>query len=200
MLKNSTKVSRRVLAASVVAAAACVSSPAVFAEVICGPTANLPVPQNIDGFYLNLVTGANDSSGADVSGWDVNMYQTGAAALYFFWPSTPAGNFGGVSVGSVYSALDAGVPVTPASTFSIASGSGGAANFVNWQTANTGKYLGVRFFNEATSSVNYGWIQLDTGAAGGFPATLIQYCYQNDGTQIQTGGTVPVELQGFSVD
>ena len=71
---------------------------------------------------------------------------------------------------------------------------------MNWQTANTGKYLGVRFFNEATSSVNYGWIQLDTGAAGGFPATLIQYCYQNDGTQIQTGGTVPVELQGFSVD
>ena len=84
-------------------------------------------------------------------------------------------------------------------TDSVASGSVAAGNFVNWQTTNTGKFLGVRFFNESTSAINYGWLQLDTGAAGGFPATINSNCYDNTGAGI-TAGTTPVSLQSYSVD
>ena len=168
------------------------------AAVVCNNTP-ISVPANIDGVYLNLVTGATGNAGSGVTGWDINLYQTGASALYFFWPSTPASSAGGASTATVYDALTAGAPIGPAQTYIVNSGGGGPAPYVNWQTAQTGKYLGVRFYNEATTTINYGWLQLDTGASGGFPATINSYCYDNTGAQI-TAGTTPVSLQQFSID
>ncbi|HOV58679.1 MAG TPA: hypothetical protein PLN91_12445, partial [Rhodanobacteraceae bacterium] len=77
------------------------------AAVVCNNTA-ISIPANIDGVYLNLVTGATGTAGSGVPGWDINLYQTGASALYFFWPSTPANTAGGVSTATVYDALTAG--------------------------------------------------------------------------------------------
>ncbi|MBL8297612.1 MAG: hypothetical protein JNN30_04610 [Rhodanobacteraceae bacterium] len=169
------------------------------AAVVCSSAA-ISVPANIDGVYLNLVTGAQGTAGGSVAGWDINLYQTGTpAALYFFWPATPATSFGGVATGTVYDSLTSGATIGAAQSYSVASGGGGAANFVNWQVASTGRFLGVRFFNEATSAINFGWLQLDTGATGGFPATINQYCYDNTGATI-TAGTTPVALQRFSID
>lgn len=178
-------------------AAATLTSTGAFAAVVCGPSA-VPVPANIDGVYFNLVTGGTGTTGGAVAGWDINLYLTGAA-LYFFWPSVPAASSGGLAVGTVYEALSAGAVVDSSGNYSVASGSGGAANFVNWQTTNTGKYLGVRFYNESTSAINYGWLQLDTGASAGFPATINSYCYDDTGAAI-TAGTTPVSLQSYSVD
>ena len=70
---------------------------------------------------------------------------------------------------------------------------------VNWHAGATGGYLGIRFFNEATTSVNFGWIQLNTTAPNGFPATIVSYCYENSGASIMAG-TMPVSLQSYSVD
>ncbi len=179
-------------------ATATLTSTGALAAVVCGPSA-VPVPANIDGVYFNIVTGTGGTSGGAVAGWDINLYQTGASALYFFWPSAPANSAGGLAVGTVYQALSAGALIDATGTYSVASGGGGAANFVNWQTTNTGKYLGVRFYNESTAAINYGWLQLDTGAAGGFPATINSYCYDNTGAGI-TAGTTPVSLQSYSVD
>ena len=128
-----------------------------------------------------------------------DRYQTGASALYFFWPTTPANSFGGASTATVYDALSSGATIGPAQTYIVNSGGGGPAPFANWQTTQTGKYLGVRFFNESTSAINYAWLQLNTGASGGFPATINQFCYDNTGAAI-TAGTTPVSLQTFSVD
>jgi len=170
------------------AAALCLGSTSAMAAVVCS-SAPVSVPANIDGVYLNVVTGATGTSGSGVSGWDINLYQTGASALYFFWPTTPASSFGGVATGTVYDSLTAGATVSSAQTYSVASGGGGPTNYVNWQTttAQTGRYLGVRFYNEATSAINYGWLQMDTGAASGFPATINQFCYENTGAAITTG-------------
>lgn len=189
---------RRALGRSAGALALALASTSSMAAIVCSSTA-ISIPATVDGVYLNLVTGATGSSGSGVSGWDINLYQTGASALYFFWPSTPANSAGGVSTATVYDALTTGAPIGPSQTYIVNSGGGGAAPFVNWQTASTGKYLGIRFRNESTSALNYAWLQLNTGASGGFPATINQYCYDNTGAEIQAG-TTPVSLQQFSVD
>ncbi len=167
------------------ATALCLSAAPAMAAVVCSSPA-LSVPANLDGVYLNIVTGANGSTSSGVSGWDINLYQT-TSALYFFWPTTPANSFGGVATGTVYDALTAGATVSAAQTYSVASGGGGPTNYVNWQTTTTGRYLGVRFFNEATSAINYGYLQMDTGATNGYPATINQICYENTGAAIAAG-------------
>jgi len=158
------------------------------AAINCSSSA-LSIPANVDGVYLNLATGATGTSGSGVGGWDINLYMTGASALYFFWPSTPANSAGGVSTATIYDALSAGATIGPAQTYIVNSGGGGPAPFANWQTAQTGKYLGVRFYNESTSAINYAWAQMDTGASGGFPATINKYCYNKAGAAITAGDT-----------
>lgn len=147
----------------------------------------IPIPASIDGAYINLASGAVGTGGSSVPGWDINLYQTGANALYFFWPSNPVGTSGGVSTATIYDALGAGAPIGPGQTYITNSGGGGAAPFVHWQTMQTGKYLGLRLYNEATSSINYGWLQLDTGASGGFPATINKYCIRPGGEATSAG-------------
>ena len=185
--------------------AACALAGAAFSgsalgAIVCG-TAPIPIPNDINGAYINLVTGVTGPSAGGVVGWDVNMYNT-ASALYFFWPSSPANSFGGVATGTVYDALTAGAPIGASQTYILNSGAGGPAPYVNWQVASTGNYLGVRFHNEATAAINYGWLQLDTGAAGGFPAIINQYCYENAGATIvagDTGAPPPAATLGFTV-
>lgn len=185
---------------AILLASATFTSMSAQAAVVCGPASNVSVPQNIDGVYINLVTGAQGTAGGSTAGWDVNMYLTGGT-LFFFWPSSPATSFGGVAdgTGTNYAVLTSGAMIDGTSTFLVSSGGGGAGPYVNWLAGSTGNYLGVRFFNEATSAINYGWIQLDTTAPTGFPATIVSYCYENTGVGIMAG-TTPVELQSYSVD
>lgn len=185
--------------AALVAAAACVASPVAMAAVVCNSlTVPLSIPATIDGAYINLVTGASGSAGSAAPGWDVNMYLTGDG-LHFFWPSAPANSAGGVAAGTVYSYLADGSPIGSAQTFSVSSGGGGAANFVNYRATQSGGNLGIRFYNEATSAINYGWLEMSTTAPNGFPATITGFCYENTGGSINAG-TTPVALQNFSVD
>ncbi|WP_440224079.1 hypothetical protein ACQQ2N_02415 [Dokdonella sp. MW10] len=197
-------ISRRFAAASAVAIVAAVASNASFAQpapYVCAQP-NLVVPQTLDGFYINFLTGTTGTSGGSVPGWDFNPYLTGSA-LYFFYPTTPANSHGAVATtagGTVLAVVPQGGLIGPASSFTASAGGGGAANYVNWHAGVSGSnYLGFRFFNETTSAINYGWAQLTTTAPNGFPATLVEYCYRNDGTAIEAG-TRPVSLQQFSVD
>jgi hypothetical protein len=190
---------RRVLGLSAGAAVLTFASASSMAAIVCTSPA-LSVPANIDGVYMNLVTGAQGTSGGAVAGWDINLYQTGTpAALYFFWPTAPASSFGGVAIGNIYESLTSGAPIGAAQAYSLAAGQGGPPNYVNWHVVSSGRFLGVRFFNEATSAINYGWMQIITGSTNGFPATINQICYDNTGASI-TAGTTPVALQRFSVD
>ncbi len=44
--------------------------------------------------------------------------------------------------------------------------------------------LGFRFFNEATSAINYGYLFITTSGGTGFPATITGYRYENNGGAI----------------
>jgi hypothetical protein len=164
------------------------------AAVVCNSASPLPytVPATSAGVYMNLVTGTFGTTPAAVPGWDFNPW--GSTNLTFFFPSTPATSHGAVSTGTDYSILASGEAIGPASTFATT-----GQTYALWRAGSTGQYLGVRFYNEATSAINYGWIRLDTTAATGHPAVIQNYCYDNTGAQIPAG-TLPVELQTFTVE
>jgi hypothetical protein len=168
------------------------------ATVVCNagsPTLPFTVPATLDGVYANVVTGALQTVGPFTAGWDINAYATGGNLNFFF--TTQGGQ--AMTDGTAYLALSAGAVIGPAGTYSTATGT--ATSMANWRATQTGKYVGLKFINEgAGGATNYGWIQLDTTGATGFPASIKGFCYQNDGTQILAGGTVPVELQSFSVE
>jgi hypothetical protein len=192
-------VGRGSLAALVVAASMTAASSTAFATIVCN-TVDVPVaiPNDINGIYLNLVTGATGTSGAAVAGWDQNPYNNGAG-LTFYSPNDGSGLIGSPTQppnGGTASLLGAGVTVGPAATYT---GAFQTAGTQFWVTSTT-SYAGIRFMNEGTATVNYGWLQFSTTAPTGYPVSLDAYCYQNDGTSIVTGVTTPVTLQSFSVD
>jgi hypothetical protein len=161
--------------------AAAVLSAALTALATTGPaqaevvTINTPIalPSTSGGLYINLVTGASGAS--PLSGWDINPYRNGTQ-LAFFW----AGSSAGVASGTGYADLPVGSVVSSASTFSTNAGAAFAAAF---QTPGV-HTLGVRFQNEATSAVNYGYLTLSTTGPTGYPATLLGWSYDNSGAAI----------------
>ena len=152
---------------------------ASLAAVVDSGVINIPIPQNVQGIYYNVVTSAGGTTGGGVAGWDINIYEGSAATgLTFFWPTGSAVSGGGVATGSVYQSLAAGAIVGPASTFSQASGGGGAVNFVNFITAGP-KTLGIRFLNEAGAGTHFGYINMTTSGPLGFPTVITRIVYDN---------------------
>jgi hypothetical protein len=101
-------------------------------------------------------------------------------------------------IASLIRSWSAGVVVGPAATYATALGT--PTTMVDWQAGTTNMYQGIRFTNEVTTLVTYGWVALTTTGPTGFPATINQFCYQDDATAITTGVTTPVRLQDFTVD
>ena len=142
----------------------------------------VPVPQTLQGVYVNFGTGA--TAGAPFTGWDFNPYQAASTNLSFYWAATPAGNYGGVAATTTgpYLSLSPGTVVGPGSTYSI-SLTPAATTGSPYLTAGT-HILGFRFFNEASSAVNYGYLTMSNGGTTGFPATILSWSFDNTGAPI----------------
>jgi hypothetical protein len=139
---------------------------------------NTPINADITGLYINWLTGhtctSDDCSATDPT-FDFNPYNSGG--MIFWWSGQIAATSRCVVSGSACAALTAGTSIGPSSTF----GAGSSANF----TATGGtQYLGFTFVNTNTSQVNYGYAKLQTTAGTGFPATLVEYWYDNSGAPI----------------
>lgn len=135
------------------------------------------VPYNIDGFYLNVVTGATGT--ASFAGYDINPYFSGsgtAAALFRFLTPTTGGTVGS---GGIATALAAGATIGPASTF--------ASGVINANQAVSGiNYFGFKFINEGTGATNYGYLtvqQLANPPIAG-SVKVLAYAYENTGLAI----------------
>lgn len=173
------------------AAAAVLAAPAAHAAVVhVDRTLNpISIPDSIDGLYINLVTGMSGSSGDAVPGWDVNPYSN-ETGLTFYGAGSPQG------------ILATGTPGIPAEAMRLSFGdvisaSGQYNQFQTQGTAfqgvNGASYVGLRFTNESTAAVNYGWAEFDTVAGTGFPALLTRWAYDDAGASITAGsiGVVP---------
>jgi hypothetical protein len=173
--------------ASVTIAAAALTGTSAHAEVITVNFASNPfsiVPFNIDGVYLNVVTGA--ASATSIAGYDINPYFTGTGTstpgFRLFLPSTG----GLIGAGGIATPLAEGTVIGAASTFAA----GGVFN-ANSATTDV-HYFGFRFVNEATSATNYGYIAIQQMAnppvAGS--VQILSYAYENTGANI-TVSAVP---------
>lgn len=159
---------------------------------------SIVIPNNFDGIYINLVTGA--ASATEISGFDINPYG-GSNGLLFYW----GGDAGSVSAGVAssttgpYRDLAVGAVVSSASTFSQ-SANGTNNEAAAFHTSGT-HHLGLRFMNEATGALNYGFLTLLTTGTSGFPATITGWSYENTGASIVVadapGAAVPEPSTGL---
>lgn len=165
--------------------------------VVVVSTTPVVVPNTFDGIYLNLVTGASGTSGSSVSGYDINPYNSGTAISFYFGGSTTANAGVQDSAATAYLDLAPGSIVGPSSTF----GQQTASTFTSaFQTVGT-HVLGVKFTNEQTGALNYGYITFQTTGAGGFPTTITGWAYENTGAAITTvpePGTMALWLAGLA--
>jgi hypothetical protein len=153
------------------------------APIDSGPV-NISVPQDLEGVYLNVVTGAYGLMNA-APGWDVNLFDPASmiapnpGGLHFYWPTTvPGSTTGGVAMGSLFTNLPAGSTVSAGATF-WAVISFGASYYNNFRTSTGAKVLGFRFRNEASGGTHYGYVVMQTTEGSGFPATITRYIYDD---------------------
>lgn len=184
-----------------VAFALCLALPtAAVAEVVCMTQQNIEIPQNGEGVYVNLVTGAHAGSEGAVPGFDFDPYAAQnsdpANQLKFYWGSSSNGGAGVASAGDTYAVLAPGDTIGAASPFTRAGFTGDTSA---WQAGVEGGYLGVRFRNEATDTIDYGWVRLSTTAPLGFPATILDWCYEDagDGITIPPDSDDAIFCDGF---
>ena len=197
MAKNfgftNARLSARVAAVVGGTALSLISTMSMAAIVDSGPI-NLAIPATFFGIYLNVVTNATATAAPSPPGWDLNPFVTGGF-LTFFTSTNVANNNQVVGAAAPAGAtlLAAGAVVGPASAYAAA----GAVTAPAFRVASTTSFVGFRFTNEVTSTLNYGYAQLTTSAPNGTPATITRYVYQNDGTAITIaagvgGNTAPV--------
>ena len=178
------KISRSVLAG---ATALLFFAPAAQASIVSVSFANSPVvvPNNIDGIYFNFVTGARSTS--EIAGYDFNPYNNNSG-LTFYGNIAPSG------------ILATGTPGTSAQARVLQFGDliSSTGQYNQYQTRGdafdvTGQeYVGLRFLNEVTGILNYGWALMSTTAGNGFPASVLAYGYENTGLSIRAGETAAV--------
>lgn len=200
MNPNKTTLLDSRLAAYAAVAGAALAAPALPSAdaTVVTNNINIAIPANIDGVYLNFLTGATGTSGGTTAGWDINVYLTNGV-FTFFWNNTAPSVSGGVDTsagGNVYASLSPGAVVSAASPFTASSGGGGAGSTVNYQS--TGQHiLGFRFYNEATAAINYGFAVFNNTSPNGFPATLVRYSYENNGGPITVPEPSTITLLGL---
>ena len=127
--------------------------------------ANLVIPNNIDGQYINVETQVAGSAAGNVAGWDLNPYGTSTTAMSWFAAAAPSGCVMGLGQGGTTSAvasLSAGTLVGAASTFGNTASSVSAGGWV----LNAANYFGFRFLG-ADALTHYGFGQMTIGATMG---------------------------------
>ena len=176
----------------VAAAAATVVASGAQAAIVYSGVVNISIPVNFDGVYLNMVTGATGTSGTGTAGWDINPY--GASSLSWFAPSTPAASHGlvrglGSSATSVDNLFGSGYVIgatgTPAPNYGTGANETIGATAFTFNSSNN--IVGLRFWNEATGAINYGWMRLSLGATFSSTRSIVEYAYENNGTGILAG-------------
>jgi len=127
--------------------------------------ANLVIPNNIDGQYINVETQTYGSAAGLVAGWDLNPYGTSTTTMSWFGAAAPSGCVTGLGQGGTSVAvanLSNGTLVGSASTFGNTA-CGVAAG--GWML-NSANYFGFRFLG-ADAGTHYGYGVMTVGATMG---------------------------------
>lgn len=191
-MKITNRLNAHFAAAAAVAASAGVLGAAHHADaaIVWSGVVNITIPSNVDGVYMNVLTGQTGTSGGAVSGWDLNPY--GATTLQFFAP-TGGGYVRGLgSSSTLVDNLAQGTLINASQSFGGGTAeTTGATAFFPGSMSNL---VGFRFVNEATGATHYGWMRILLGGAGlaAQPRTIIEYAYESvAGVGIGAGQIIP---------
>ena len=193
-MKITNRLNAHFAAAAAVAASAGVLGAAHQADaaIVWSGIVNIAIPSNVDGVYLNVLTGQSGSAGAGVSGWDVNPY--GATNLAFF-ANTGGGYVRGLgSSATLVDNLAHGTLINASQSFGSGTGGVETTGATAFNLGSMSNLVGFRFVNEATGATHYGWMRILLGGAGqgSQPRSIIEYAYENvAGAGIGAGVIVP---------
>lgn len=167
----------------------------VSADVIYSNLQDLTIPTTFNGIYLDVESGATDTSGTIA--WDLNLIYGGIGVFNStdFQPvrETDAGN-------GTLSNLSSGSIVNSLSTFDSSGGTGASTDHMgDTFTAGTEGYIGFQL-----TSGNYGWMRVVLDGSGG--ALVKDWAYDTDGGSgaiatgnvLQDGSTVTVDSSSGS--
>ncbi|MEZ6235223.1 MAG: hypothetical protein R3B68_13625 [Phycisphaerales bacterium] len=159
------------------AAAAAVATTASAGVVYSGPV-SIVIPDNIDGLYMDMVTGATGT--ASFAGYDINPYTASAGNFNLWGPDATTW----LDNGGNYN-LPFNTPIGAGGTFGRPGGTATVTAQVNLNSDNN--YFGVELINEGLAGItNYGWIQVRFGATPG-ERSIIGYAYEDSGAAIGAG-------------
>lgn len=155
------------------------------AAVVSWNDANLVIPANIDGLYINVETKVTGTTSSSVSGWDLNPYNSNSLKWY-----SPAGGammrFPGDTIG-VAGNLSLGTAVGGTGSYSQSTGDVTfGSNPGNWKL-NAANYFGFRFVS-ADTGTKYGWGKMVIGASA-IIRTIESLHYETTGGSIAVGAT-----------
>ncbi|MBL8756709.1 MAG: hypothetical protein JNK15_25660 [Planctomycetes bacterium] len=168
-MNHNNRIARHFAAAAAVVALAGAAS----AQVVRSPFVAQIIPNNIDGLYINVETGAAGTAAASVAGWDLNPYS--ATGLSWFHSGSAEMRFPGVTTGGAGN-LNYSTEINAAGSFNTATTAvtvGAAAG--NWRL-NGDNYFGFRF-TAADNQVRYGWGRFTIGASISGPDRRIEEIY-----------------------
>lgn len=130
--------------------------------------------------YLNVVTGEHNTF--EIDDWAIDIYRSGGLVANLRFSAPVGGGYLGSSYNSPWN-LDPGTEIGPAEEGQFYNGGGLGMAF---RTEGT-KIAGFKFINPDTQATNYGWIELTTGATGGYPATVNRWAYDDAGGAVYAG-------------
>lgn len=174
-------------AAVAVGAAAFGAAQQADAAIVHSGAVNIVIPDNIDGVYMNVVTGATGTTGGSVPGWDVNPYSA-LAGQFNLWGATTTTwlSTSGV-IGGPYNLADS-TPIGPGGSFFRPGGGTNIAPEMNLNGSNN--LLGFQFTNENGGGTHYGWMRVEFGENAGI-RSIVEYAYENVPSTAIGAGVVP---------
>jgi hypothetical protein len=192
---------KSIAALSAVAGLMAVAGPAQAVIVDSGPV-NINIPANIDGVYLNLVTGASGATAP--AGWDINPYSAGTALApgFHLWGATTTTwlNSASLITNAAGYILAPGTSIGPGTNFFRP---GGGTDLGGVVTLNAPNLFGVQFANEAGGTTHFAWVEVTFGSSVTSRA-ITRYAYESSPlTAIQAGvvpepGTYALMLAGLA--
>lgn len=190
MISIARRLNKHFAACAAAAAGAAVMGTAAEAALVHSGPVNIVIPDNLDGLYMNVVTGQTfpPTGGPGFAGYDINPYSALAGGFYLWGPTANTWYNAG---GTQYFLAQGTVIGGAAALFGRP---GGGTNFVlNGQaTLNSDQnLLGFRFVNEANGNqIHHGWIRVQFGANGSDRA-IVEYGYEDVAGASIEAGVVP---------
>jgi len=182
------------LAAYATLAGAALAAPAIpsaNAAIIYSGVVNINIPSTTAGVYLNLSSGVFAGTPGGAPGWDLNAW---GGTSFNVWANNSAeasngviGNFTGGSSATLVDNVPFLTPVDGTWTY-VRSNGIETTGLTAFTTSSSNNLVGIRFLNNTTNTLNFGWIRFSLSATSGAqPRAVVEYAYDDSGAAILAG-------------